>query len=455
MGDARRSNRCQALAGGFVLALSVMLLIAAPWAAASAQETTIVMVTRVDDPITPIIADHLVELLDRAEAGGYEALVVELDTPGGLDSAMRDIVQAFLSAEVPVVVYVSPSGARAASAGALISWASHLVAMAPGTTIGAATPVTLEGGEVGDKVVNDAAAYARAIAEERGRDVDVAADAVTEGEALSSSEAIDNDVADLLAADRAVLLDELDGVEVELPDGTEVALETADAAVEEHDLSFFRSLLQRLADPNLAFLFLSLGTLAIIYELATPGIGVGGGLGAVLLLLALFSIAVLPVNIMGLLFLALAGGLFVAELFAPGIGVAAVLGSVSLALSGIFMFREDTPGLSLSLAAVLPTVGVVAIAVIIAGRLTMRSRSAPATTGSEALLGREVLVARAAGGSGQAFVEGAWWTVRADDALEAGDQVRVQSVDGLDLMVERVMVDRVETGETDDEEETS
>lgn len=235
----------------------MLWLVAAP-AGGPARVDTRVLVTRVDDPITPIITDHLTESLDHAERGGHVALGVELDTPGGLDSAMRDIVQALLGARVPVVVYVNPAGARAASAGALIAWSAHVVAMAPGTTIGAATPVDLEGGEVGDKVVNDAAAYARAVARERGRNVEVAAAAVTEGRALSATEAVDVDAADLIAGDPAALLAQLDGREVILPGGRSVTLATAGAVVEEEELSSFRRLLQWLANPNLAFLFMSL-----------------------------------------------------------------------------------------------------------------------------------------------------------------------------------------------------
>jgi membrane-bound serine protease (ClpP class) len=433
--------------GGFGLTMAITATVCAFSGARAAQVSRAepaVLVTGVDDPITPVIADHLTGMVEQAEEDGHEALVVEMDTPGGLDTAMRDIVQAFLAARVPVVVYVTPSGARAASAGALIAWSSHVVAMAPGTTIGAATPVTLEGGEVGDKVVNDAAAYARAIAAARGRNVKVAAAAVTKGQALSDTEAVDEDVADLVVRNRAALLDALDGREMALPGGATVTLHTADAAVEEQGMSFLRKVLQRLADPTLAFLFMSIGTLGIIYELATPGIGAAGGIGALSVLIALFSLAVLPVNAVGFLFLVLAGVLFVAELFTPGVGVAAALGSVSLALAGIFLFPEDTPGLTLSLAAVLPMVAVVGVGVIVAGRLALRARGAPAVTGVRALVGRELVVARTAGRSGQAMVEGAWWNLRSRQPLQVGDRVQVRDVDGLDLVVDPVASDEKE-----------
>ena len=417
---------------------SVLAIAASTTPAQGVDGEPSVLVTRVDDPITPVIADHLAGMVDEAEQAGHEALVVELDTPGGLDSAMRDIVQTFLAARVPVVAHVTPSGARAASAGALIAWSAHVVAMSPGTTIGAATPVDLEGGEVGDKIVNDAAAFARAVAEERGRNVDVAAAAVTEGRALSDTEAVEENVADLIVAGRSALLEALDGREITLPDDAHATLRTAGAAVEEERMSFFRRLLQRLADPNLAFLFMSIGTLGIIYELASPGVGIGGGIGVLLILLSLFSLAVLPIDAVGFVFLALAGVLFVAELFAPGVGLAGGLGAVSLALSGLFLFPDDVPGLSLSLAAVVPTVAVVGVAVVGAGRLALRARGSPAATGAATVIGRELEVARASGHEGQAMVEGAWWNVRSRQPLKAGDRVRVQEVEGLDLLVDPV-----------------
>lgn len=395
-----------------------------------------VLVTRVDDPITPIVADHLEDAVTAAEDGAHQALIVELDTPGGLSTSMRDIVQDFLAAEVPVVVHVTPRGARAASAGALIGWSAHVVAMSPSTTIGAATPVQLEGGEVGEKVVEDAAAYARAVAEARGRNVDVAAESVTEGRALSDSEAIETGVADLRAGDRAALLESLDGVEVTLPDGTVTTLATAGATVVEYELTWLRSVLQFLADPNLAFLLLSIGTLGIVYELASPGIGAGGGLGAVLIILGLVALSVLPVDAAGLLFLVLAAALFVAEVFAPGVGIAAVLGAVSLVLAAVFTFRDDAPGMSVSLAAVVPTAVVISGAVVVAGRLALRARAEPPVTGPRAFLGHELVVERATGTSAQVRTGGSWWTVRSEHPLAEGTPVRVTDVDGLVLIVE-------------------
>jgi membrane-bound serine protease (ClpP class) len=426
------------LAWGARIALGLAVVLGGASTAAGQDARPHVLATEVDGPITPVIADHLDAALDRAERRGDDAVIVTIDTPGGLDSSMRKIVQRFLAARVPVVVYVSPQGARAASAGAIITFASHVAAMAPGTTIGASTPVDLEGGDVERKVINDAAAFAESIAGLRGRDVAFAVDTVREGRSAPADEAVDIGAVDVVARSTPELLDAIDGREIDVSgDGDRVVLRTRGAEVDDYDMSLFRRIQQVLADPNLAFLFLSLGTLGIVYELASPGIGAGGFVGVILILLALFSLSVLPVNAVGLLLLALAAALFVAELFAPGVGVAAAGGTVALMLSGVFLVR-DTPGLEVSIAVVAPVAAVVGGAVLIAGRLVVRSRrTTSTTTGPGLFAGRVVTVSRAQGSRGQSFVEGAWWNVRSSGpALAAGDTVRVVDVDGLDLVVE-------------------
>lgn len=381
--------------------------------------------TTVDAEITPVVADHLADGIGRAERDGYDAYVIRLDTPGGLDSSMRKIVQRILASKVRVIVYVSPQGARAASAGAVIALASHVVAMAPGTTIGASTPIDLEGGDLERKVVNDAAAYTESLARLRGRDIGFARDMVLEGRSLSADEAVRIHAVDFLAGNLDDVLQQVDGL--------------AGAAVDDHDMGLLRRIQRRLADPNLTFLFLSLGTLALMFELAAPGISGPGITGIVLVLLALFGLAVLPVDIVGLLLLLAAAVLFVVELLAPGVGVAAVGGTVALALGGVFLF-DDGSGLDVSVAVIVPLVAVVGGGVMLAGRVAVRSRHAPSRlTGPGLIVGREVIVRRANGTEGQAFVEGAWWRVRSDEApLREDETVRVFDVDGLDLLVEPV-----------------
>ncbi|HEV2950776.1 MAG TPA: nodulation protein NfeD, partial [Actinomycetota bacterium] len=258
VGDRPTVSRRSRVAAWLLLVIVGLFLAAA--SPARGQASTIVAVT-VDGVITPVMADHIRDVLDRAERESHQALLVQLDTPGGLDTSMRDIIQSFLNARVPVIVFVSPQGARAASAGALITLASHVAVMAPGTSIGAATPISGEGGEdLAQKVINDAASYAESIAERRGRDVDFAIDAVREGKSIAANEALETGVIDLIARDRAELLTELDGREVELAPGRTVTLRTAGVGVVEVELGFARSVLQWLADPNIAFLFISIGT---------------------------------------------------------------------------------------------------------------------------------------------------------------------------------------------------
>ncbi|MGH9155565.1 MAG: NfeD family protein [Acidimicrobiales bacterium] len=401
-----------------------------------------VLVTTVDGTITPVMADYLADGIRRAERDGYGALVVELDTPGGLESSMRDMVQDILGSSVPVVVYVHPPGARAASAGAIITFAGHVAAMAPGTAIGASTPVDLGGGDVARKVVNDATAFAESIARLRGRNVEFAADTVREARSAPAAEAVAIGAVDLEAPTLAALLEAIDGRTVTVAPGERpVTLRVAGAAVDRDEMTLFERVRQRLADPNLAYVFLSLGTLAVILELATPGLGAGGVLGAVLLLLAAFSLAVLPVNVVGVLLVVLAGGLFVIELFVPGIGVAAAGGAVALVVAGLLLFR-DVPGFEVSAAVVVP-VGVLAgVGALLAGRVARTVRGAPLQAGAGRLQGRVVSPTRSEGAEGWAFVEGAWWRLRRRDgaALVVDAEVKVIEMNGLELVVEPLAV---------------
>jgi membrane-bound serine protease (ClpP class) len=348
---------------------------------------------------------------------------------------MRDIIQSFLNARVPVIVFVSPQGARAASAGTLITLASHVAVMAPGTSIGAATPIGGEGGEdLAQKIINDAASYAESIAEQRGRDVDFAIDAVREGKSIAANEALEIGVIDLVARDRAELLAELDGREVELAPGRTVTLRTAGVEVVEIELGFARSVLQWLADPNLAFLFISIGTLAIIYELANPGIGAGGITGVILLLLAFTALSVLPVNAAGAILLVLAGVLFVAELFVPGIGVFAAGGTVALILGGLFLFRGP---IGVDPAALLPVAVLVGAGALALGRVAWRTRRLVGVSGTEAIVGTRGVVKKIDGDDVQVFVQGSWWGARARSGpLRPGQEIRVTKMDGLRLIVE-------------------
>ncbi len=423
------------LAAGGLIAGTV--LVAAFIAPVMAQVESGVLVTAVDGPITPVVADHLASAVEQA-ADGEAILVITLDTPGGLDTSMRDIVQTFLSAPVPIVVYVAPEGARAASAGTFITMAAHLAAMAPATSIGAATPVDLQGGEITDKIINDAAAFAISIAEHRGRSVEFAESAVRDGTSITAREAVESGVVDLVADDLDDLLIAIDGMTVVVL-GEEVTLATAGAVPERYEMSMFRRVLARIADPNLAVLFLSIGTLAVIYEAANPGLGFAGIAGVILLVLGFFALSVLPVTTAGVALLILSVALFVGEIFVPGVGVLAAGGTIALLLAGVFLFEGE---LQVSPPVLWPTALVMGAAATIAGRAALKARLRPSTTGIDTLIGKAGTVVNAEGGSGSVFLDGSWWSVRSSTGeLEPGEQARVVGIEGLELIVEPIGAD--------------
>lgn len=389
--------------------------------------------------VTPVTYGRVRDGIARAESEGYDAYLVRFDTPGGLDTSMRQIVQAIYGSHVPVIVHIAPPGARGGSAGAIITFAAHVAAMAPGTAIGAATPISGgDGSDLDTKIINDAVAYAAAIAEFRGRDVTFITETVSEGRSGSAQEALEVGAIDIIAASTSELLDNIDGWTVVVgPAQREVVLRTAGAVVDTQDIGIFRTIQQLLADPNVAFLLLSIGTLGLIYELASPGLGVGAVLGLTFIVLGLFGAAVLSVNFVGIVFLILAGALFVAEIFAPGIGLAAAGGMFALIMSGVFLF-DDAPGVEVSLIVVVPAAVVIATFVIVAGRLAMRIRTQPSqTTGAGVLVGHEAVVRRR-GSLSQVFLGGAWWSVESEMPLSEGETIVVTAMDGLRLRVQPV-----------------
>ncbi len=434
-GPARPQLRVAIVLAALVAGLTASLAgaLAAP---ATAAAGTSVGLTRITGTITPVTADHLDDTVQRAASAGHQALIVQLDTPGGLVDSTRRIVQNFLDAPLPVVVHVAPSGADAGSAGTFITYAGHVAAMAPATTIGAATPVGGQGEDLDAKIVENTAAFAEAIAGARDRDVDLAVDAVRDGRSVTADVALEEGGIDLVVASTSDLLDELDGVEVEVR-GDTVTLATAGAEVVEMPVGTARRILGFLADPNLAFVFLSLGTLAILYEIANPGVGLGGVVGVSSIVLAMFAFAVLPVTAVGIVLLLVAAAMFVVELFAPGIGAGAGGGSAALLLGGLFLFPADT-GLGIDLRVMLPTVVVLAVLSALLGVMVARTRHEPELNYADQLAGRQVTVTGASEGRPRAQLDGTWWRLRpaADDtALRDGDQVTVVARDNLDLVV--------------------
>jgi membrane-bound serine protease (ClpP class) len=403
----------------------------APTRLALDREASVLLI-EVDGAITPIVADYVEDAVAEAELARFQLLIISLDTPGGLDVSMREIVQALLNAGIPTAVYVSPEGARAASAGTFITMAANVAAMAPATAIGAATPVDLQGGEITDKIINDAVAFAVSVAEHRGRNVEFAEASVREGTSVSSREAVASGVVDLIAVDLDDLLLQIDGLTIE-PLG--MTLSTAGSIVERRELGPVRGILGRIADPNLAFIFLSIGTLAVIYEAANPGLGFSGIAGVIMLILAFFALSVLPVQAAGIALFVLAVALLVAELFVPGVGVLAGGGAVALLLSGLFLFQEGTVRVSPVL--VWPSALVLGAASFVAGRAALVARRRPPTTGAETLVGRMVRV-KVRGGRDTAFLDGTWWDLESRQHLIDGSEAKVVATDGIRLVVEEV-----------------
>ncbi|HSK94973.1 MAG TPA: NfeD family protein [Euzebyales bacterium] len=419
-----------------LLAASALLAIAAPALAAPTERGPApVLVTNLDGPLSPVAATELTDAVEEAQARDAAALVVEINTPGGLVTSMREVVESFLNARTPIITYVTPNGARAASAGTLVTMSGNVAAMAPSTTIGAATPQLLGGGDAGDKVLNDSISYAEAVARQRGRDVAFARSSVETGESVTAQEALERGAIDLIAADRPSLLAELDGATVDTAAG-QVRLQLAGAPVEVLETGVVRALLERVVDPNLTFVLLALGTLALLVEFATPGIGAGGITGTILLLLAGFSLSLLPTTTVGLALLALAVGLFIAELFVPGTGVMAAGGSVALVLAGLFLFDEAS-GLAVSRAVLVPVAGVVLVGSVALAVSVRSAQSQPRRLDDDQLIDALAEVIVAHGDQGQVMLRGERWHVRTDEPpLERGMLVRVLDRSGLTLLVE-------------------
>ena len=398
-----------------------------------------VRVLRVEGVINPISARYVVRGIEDAAEGGDAAVLIELDTPGGLLDATQEITGAMLNARVPVIVYVTPVGTHAASAGTFITMAGHVAAMAPSTRIGAATPVSGEGQEIPEdlrtKIINDTAAYARSIADARDRNADWAEDAVRDGVSVGAEEAVELGVVDLVAADRAELLATIDGLTVRLPDG-EVTVETADAAVVEEPMSPFEEVLKVLSDPNIALILLSLGTIGIYFELSNPGAFFPGIFGAIALVLALFSLGTLPINFAGLALLLFGLALLGAEIWVASGGVLGIGGGIAFVI-GALLLVDDTqaPFLEVSRPLIFGITLALVAFVMVALRAVMRTRLRPAYIGGNDMVGRDGMVR----GTSSVFVEGELWRARpaaSDTALRPGDRVRVIGREGLGLIVE-------------------
>jgi membrane-bound serine protease (ClpP class) len=433
-----------------LLVLAAALLLWLPAVAAT------VKVAEIQGAISPASAAYFLRALDEAQNSRADLLVLKLDTPGGLDSAMREMIQGILASPVPVATFVSPSGARAASAGTYILYASHVAAMAPGTNLGAATPVAIGiGGDAGKpaekkagedensapsgsamekKAVHDAAAYIRSLAQLRGRNAEWAERAVRQAESLSAEEAVKMKVADFVAADLPDLLRQANGRSVKLAAGVAtLALEGATAAVTVPNWK--ERLLMAVANPNIALILMMLGVYGLLFEFYTPGFGVAGIIGAISLLLALYALAMLPINATGALLLLLGIVLMATEAFMPSFGAFGIGGIVAFTAGALMLIDGDQPGLEISLAFVVPLAATSALVLFGIGAFALRARRQPAVTGVESMTGGTVEALEDFEHEGWVLALGERWKARSETPLARGAQARIVEVQGLTLII--------------------
>jgi membrane-bound serine protease (ClpP class) len=425
-----------------ILLLSVLLLAISLATSAQAQTPGIDVIT-IKGTINPVLVDYVERGIKQAEDDGARALIIRIDTPGGLDSAMRDIVQLIVNSRVPVVVYISPAGARAASAGVFITIAAHVAVMAPNTAIGAAHPVSIgEEGEqamsatMEEKVVNDAAALIRSLAEAHGRNMEWAEKAVRESVSATEQEALELNVIDMIAPDLDTLVAQLDGRQVTLLYNQQVTLQTRGAVINDVPMRTIEKFLYAITDPNIAYLLLSVATLGIMAEIFNPGLIFPGIVGGISLLMAFYSLGVLPVNYAGLLLILLAIGLFIGEVLSTSFGIFTAGGVVSLVAGSLILFKGASPVFQID-----PWL-IATVTIIITGALTFIVHRAvvahrkQAKTGREDLIGKTATVKVALNPEGTVFFKGEHWTAISESGeVKPGEEVVIKRIDGLTLYV--------------------
>lgn len=420
------------------LILSVALL--AAFAALAAEARADVLELKIDDQITPASAEVITSAITRAERQGATALIITLNTPGGLDTSMREIIARMDSSRVPVVVYVAPSGARAASAGFIILIAADVAAMAPGTATGAAHPVMADGRDMdktmAEKVVNDAAAFLRSHAEKHARDPQIAETAIRESRSFTEREALEKHLIEIVARDEQDLLSQLEGRQIIRIDGSQMVLHVAGEQLVAITPTIRQRLLTALADPRIAFILFALGALCVYFEFQHPGAIVPGVVGVLSIVLALYGFHMLPINLTGVLLIAVAIALFVLEAKVGGFGILGLGGIVAAVVGSMILIDVPNPELRLPLKLVLAVVIPFGIIFTFVLRLALRARRAKVTTGTTGMIGLTGKAQTAIAPEGKVFVRGELWRARSQMSIEPGESVRVTGVEGLTLDVE-------------------
>lgn len=430
-----------------VLALAPLGLLAAsnvqkekiPPAAAPAASKKVVYLIKIDAPITPVVSEYILKSIDKASDAKAEAIIIQLNTPGGLVDSMQQIVMKMMAADVPTVVYVAPSGARAASAGVFITLAANVAAMAPTTHMGAAHPVTMQGKmdkTMEAKVVNDLAAMARGIAEKRGRNMKWAEDAVRKSVSITENEALKNHSIDLIAVDIPALVKAINGMKVKLVIG-EKTLSTESAEVVEITMGFRYRLLEIISNPNIAYILMILGFYGLYFELSNPGAILPGVAGAICLVLAFYALHTLPINYAGLILIIIGIALFIAEAFITSHGVLGIGGTVSMLLGSVMLIDSSSPVLQISWAVILPAVVLSAVLFIITVTIAVRVYREKPTTGKEGMIGMQAEAKTDIRPEGQVFMRGEYWTAWSDEPILKGEHVVVTAVEGLKVKVKK------------------
>ncbi|HUU57121.1 MAG TPA: nodulation protein NfeD [bacterium] len=424
--------------------LILAALAAASAALAAPAKAPLVRHLKIEGVVSPIMAEFLVEGIERAEEDGAALVVISLDTPGGLDPSMREIIKKVLASKVPVAVYVWPPGGRAASAGTFITLAAHVAAMAPNTSIGAAHPVTLgAGGEGADetmteKVTNDAASYIKSLARRRGRNEKWAELAVRKSASLSAEDAVAENVVDFVADDLGDLLAKADGRKVTAA-GRLVTIKTKGARVEEEVPDFRQRLLAVLTDPNVAYILLIIGFYGLIFELSNPGSILPGIAGGICIILAFYALSTLPVNYAGVALIVFALILFLAEIKVTSHGLLAIGGTISMLLGSILLIDTPATYLRISWAVIIPAVVTTVLFFLFAVGMGLRAQRRKPTTGDKGMVGERGRAVTAVGpAGGQVFVRGEYWKAAAAEEIPAGASVEVIKADGLTAEVRRL-----------------
>lgn len=396
----------------------------------------------VNATITPPIAQYILQCIDQAEKSGAAGLIIFLDTPGGLDLAMRDITKGILNASLPIIVYVHPSGGRAASAGMIITVAAHVAAMTPGTNIGAAHPVSIGIGGGMDKtmsrkVENDAVAYIRGIAAKRGRNMDWVEKAVRKSESITAEDALRLKVIDFLSTDINQLLEQADGMEVQLAAGKKV-LKTKGAVVNQKTMGTRQEILAALSDPNIAYVLFLVGLAGLYFEFTNPGALLPGVMGGISLILAFFSMQTLPVNYAGVLLILFGIILFIAEIKIVSHGMLTIGGIISLVMGSLLLFDSPEPTMRVSLKVLIPSLVLISLFFVSVVALVVKAQLRKRKMGSEGMVGETGTAVSDVYTEGRVLVGGEYWNAMSDKPVPKGKNVRVVGIEGIKLRIEEI-----------------